>query len=498
MDNVIQLVRRKRELISNVVAMGLILLAVIVFLGKGNSSKNTIIMSLIVVIIALVHVFLFDKLKNRIHIYAFSFLILFGGLSAVIQPIVDMPDEFVHYARAEIVSEGKFIVYPKDKKHETIKAVENLRDNLGKTYLDSDIVNKKIDYTTVEMEHIASSSLAFVYFPQALGIKLAKIMNLDVIWSLWLARIFNLIVYSLLVAYAIKCIPKWKFAMFFVAALPMSIQQAASCSPDAMVNASVFVLISYFLKLYLKEDEPITTREMIIFTLIGAVSILTKVTNVFFCGLCLLLPIKKENKKTFPYIIKSIMILLFVIIGGGYYLYTTKLPVPDIQKVYLDSVGAGSQEQLHYIITNFKEWILNFGAALINNAFEYCKMLNDFGQLNYSYSFLNLLTLFMFGKIFCEQESIKMPLLHKILVLLMVVGNYSFICLALYMSWTPVGASYIDGIQGRYFIPLLAMLPLLFASLKNQDSDNGISYINSTVLTVMVCMMLLATIMFFY
>jgi uncharacterized membrane protein len=42
-----------------------------------------------------------------------------------------------------------------------------------------------------------------------------------------------------------------------------------------------------------------------------------------------------------------------------------------------------------------------------------------------------------------------------------ILGSAELIFLALYVTWTPVGMARIDGIQGRYFIPLLPML--LFA-----------------------------------
>ena len=32
---------------------------------------------------------------------------------------------------------------------------------------------------------------------------------------------------------------------------------------------------------------------------------------------------------------------------------------------------------------------------------------------------------------------------------------------SLYVQWTPLGASFIDGVQGRYFIPLLIPIAIL-------------------------------------
>jgi uncharacterized membrane protein len=37
---------------------------------------------------------------------------------------------------------------------------------------------------------------------------------------------------------------------------------------------------------------------------------------------------------------------------------------------------------------------------------------------------------------------------------------------ALYLSYTPVGAAQVDGVQGRYFLPVLLVLPLMLVSAK--------------------------------
>ncbi len=42
--------------------------------------------------------------------------------------------------------------------------------------------------------------------------------------------------------------------------------------------------------------------------------------------------------------------------------------------------------------------------------------------------------------------------------LVAILGSAELIFLSLYVTWTPVGMARIDGMQGRYFIPLLPML----------------------------------------
>jgi hypothetical protein len=57
-------------------------------------------------------------------------------------------------------------------------------------------------------------------------------------------------------------------------------------------------------------------------------------------------------------------------------------------------------------------------------------------------------------------ESAPQPPLARLAVLGMILGSVWLIYLTLYMTWTPVGALMVEGIQGRYFLPLLPVLIL--------------------------------------
>ena len=50
--------------------------------------------------------------------------------------------------------------------------------------------------------------------------------------------------------------------------------------------------------------------------------------------------------------------------------------------------------------------------------------------------------------------------IDRLLVLVAIAGSVWLVCLVQYLTWTQVGASAIDGVQGRYLIPALAVLPL--------------------------------------
>jgi hypothetical protein len=57
-------------------------------------------------------------------------------------------------------------------------------------------------------------------------------------------------------------------------------------------------------------------------------------------------------------------------------------------------------------------------------------------------------------------ESGPRPPLARLATLGPILGSVLLIYLTLYMTWTPVGAVLIEGVQGRYFLPLLPILIL--------------------------------------
>ena len=49
----------------------------------------------------------------------------------------------------------------------------------------------------------------------------------------------------------------------------------------------------------------------------------------------------------------------------------------------------------------------------------------------------------------------------RIGALVVAAGIYVGIALSMYLTWTPVGSDVINGVQGRYFIGFLPLIPLI-------------------------------------
>ena len=67
---------------------------------------------------------------------------------------------------------------------------------------------------------------------------------------------------------------------------------------------------------------------------------------------------------------------------------------------------------------------------------------------------------------FLEKSKYRLKKLHKIWLLLITFGIICLVCFAMYLGWTVPTSLLIDGVQGRYFLPVL-ILPLLCLIQKN-------------------------------
>lgn len=476
----------------------IIVMGIVMFFAEGfHAEKNEIFIWSIVVLFTVILLLLFDLFDLKFYQFAFLCIIIMGCFSLFLQPILNIPDEVAHFARAELVSRGKIFINPSQQRFETIQSLADLHEQIEKTIVESPLRGVKIDGSSYYVYHVAATNATFLYIPQAIGMMIAKVLNLNVIWIMWLGRLVNLFVYSFIVRYAIKLTCCLQFPLFFIAILPMSIQQAASLSPDALINALAILLIAFFLRLYSKTEGMISYKEIILFLILSILIIIAKVTNICIAGLFLLLPLQKMYKKRKAVILKIGAILVFAFVGAAYYYYTTTFAINLEAEKYLVENGVDSGKQIQYIFSEFLQWIHHFGGSALGQSEEYINMLNRFGWLSYGYAVLTPITVFMFAKVCLQEKRVIFSVLDNFLVFLMVIGTYAITVFALYVSWTTVGAAHIAGVQGRYFLPLLALLilPLCNAEYEKTIFKNKNDV---TVMLGMVCSYLLITVAKYY
>ncbi|MFQ8817552.1 MAG: DUF2142 domain-containing protein [Streptococcus thermophilus] len=80
-----------------------------------------------------------------------------------------------------------------------------------------------------------------------IGVWIARILGLSLLWLVILGRFCNLVCYALITRLAIKKAKGFEILFGSIALLPMCVYLAASFSTDGMVNALTFYLIAQVL-----------------------------------------------------------------------------------------------------------------------------------------------------------------------------------------------------------------------------------------------------------
>jgi len=344
-----------------------------------------------------------------------------------------------------------------------------------------------------------SSEPSYLYFISAFGITLARVLRLGTIPLLLMGSLFNLVFYIAVVYFAIKIIPFGKMIMFVVALLPMSIQQAASFSPDMMINALAFFFIAYILFLaYSKES--VTIKDCILVIVLIALIAPTKggVYLPLFL-LCFFIPktkltyLQKINVKnkvlsyfsrnSFYFLVILVMLASFAVFA--YY----RIEVASTQ----DRAGQGglSTYTLSYILSNpFSFIIIIINTLVQGSTFYFESTIGSFmGHLSIPirkilvYAYLVLITITAIK----PEKSLSLTRNDKLISIFIVLSSFGLTLVAMFLGWTPEGDEAIRGVQGRYFKPVI---PLLLIACMNSKIEIKANLDKAIILSVCILQLL--------
>lgn len=300
-----------------------------------------------------------------------------------------------------------------------------------------------------------------VYIAPAAGIFVSHFFNPAAITLLYMARLATLIFFISLVAIATYILRKTavKWLVFVIALLPMSLYQASVVSPDSLLlGLSLIFFAILYVTLY--ANHRLGRKEIALITLTACALTLVKMPYVFLTLSLVLLPLPKSISPRKKLFIKfgipllSIMVALFSLISvrGG---------AAAINSSGIDLVG-----QLHAIVFHPAHYLY----MLANSITVLDWVPQIIGLFGSSFIFIPgimiqvllvslALTTFLETKKtdYDTDKADKLSAITNISASLLVALA---IITTLYLAWTPVGANLVQGIQGRYFLPIVAFFLL--------------------------------------
>ena len=442
------------------------------YVSKG---KLTGILNIVAVIIIAFFSFLGTRKKWKIE-YQFLAMAIFTALIYLVTiPVGRVPDETAHYLRAYEVSEGHTL---SEKSPEDGFGGRNMKSNIipadlsdPTTYNYFKLIENKdttIDSNNSQWYSFWNTALysPVSYVFQLPGILLTKLFTAKTLAIAYAGRISSMIFSILALFLAIRYIPVKKYLILLVAMMPVFMQEMISLSPDSLINALSIGIVSYAVYLAYNEQEKITNKQIVGMYLMSIVLALTKIVYVPLCFIFYIIPSRKfKDKKTYWKIMLSMsavaifLKLLWLALASGY--------LAELQ------VGVDSAKQVSNLLMHPFDYLFVALNTLIQYGETYIKTCVGSSlcwfdvNVNSLIIWVYVIVLIVIGKadnqdkkVICNKDKYIMGGIFGVILALTATS--------LYVQFTKYNARAIEGIQGRYFIPLILVASLVFTAKKTK------------------------------
>jgi uncharacterized membrane protein len=426
--------------------------------------------------------------------------LVLGILFSVVNPLIRVYDESGHFYRAYVLAHGDWV--SKDARQEneyggyiprtldgdsTIK--KEFQDDLYRPFDNWKELNvapsKEVEWYPFPN---TSSYSPINYIPSALAIAIGGVFHARNVTLLMGARILSLIFYTVAIAIALELLRKNQFQKLFfaIALLPSSLLAATQITADTMVN-SVLIIFSALIIKNITDRESFTGIDSILLLLTGISVPLLKQAYTPLLLLLFIVTLPRLKKKV------SLAIRSVVAIAGflGIYIWMKLVPgvIEATRQMNPVTKGTSTHEQMYFIKNNLPKMIKVAINTLVVNGDGYIKGLVGLPSGFLPVPVAVVSTFCMICVIYFAIRGVKTNrnLFYNSSVILVCLASIALIFGGLYIDWTPIGSNIVDGVQGRYFLPLLPLLIASTASVVKKPSIGQDILIDTSVDKKIIC-----------
>ena len=391
--------------------------------------------------------------------------LLFGSLFVIITPPFAAPDEARHLRRVIDLSQDADF-----KKSDLPPHVQVIFSLPNEFYLaDAEQARKQIlqlqeaAQTPTAIANINAES-AFnhgaiynhiVYWPALLPVKLAMWHDYSGLNILYLARAMLCIASALIIAGAIFLTPSFKSHFLLIGLLPTAVFIRGSVSADSMTMAHIMLYVALILRYSAQKTSLMRLQRL---TLAGVACLIALSKSLYFPVLLLFFALPKRlfatRKEYYVTLLWSVafpisLTLLWICV-------VAKHVGPSLSGDVINSreqIAFIFAQPITFLLTLFKSWLFYLigwtlsAIHLVTNHRTALAELLSFAQLI-------LLLMLPIGAGSCLSNR------FRLFVFLLFLAICALLITYMYVVGTPVGASWVEGVHGRYFTPIFPLLSL--------------------------------------
>lgn len=319
------------------------------------------------------------------------------------------------------------------------------------------------------------------YLGQSAFLLIGKLLHLPADWFYMFGKLGNLLIYILLLGISIRIAKVGKAYILAVGLLPTSLFLSSTYTYDSFITGFIILGFVLWLNEMLTPKEQVVWWKMLITILCFALGSFSKAIYIPLLLLLLLLPKEKFEDKKQMFIFKIGIIITFIVVLSTFLL-------PALQtSVNATATGTGSSGGLGSDDRGGATDIASQMSVIFNHPLQYTKLLlssiySTFG--NYIFrdasiffahagyipmplSFIPVILLSMVAFVRPKNEkSFTLSKFQRSYLGFLIFGIVCLIWTSMYLAFTPVGEFIINGVQGRYYIPLLVPFYVLLRSEK--------------------------------
>ncbi|MFT8587992.1 DUF2142 domain-containing protein [Acetobacter orientalis] len=423
------------------------------------------------------------KYKTLITFYAI-FSIINGLLCITLTPPFQVADEPNHFMRVLQIAQGN-LVGIRQSKTESGALLPMTAPMFAASFNKLPFAPQEkvtADMLVKAMSLRWPSSLTFVSLPNTViypptsyvgavtGVLWAHTLHATPFGTLYLARIGNLVINVGVSVCALLLSPEAGLFLVAILILPMSISLMASCSQDGMVLALMALGIACTLRWFREHNE----KKRFVFACVGGISLgcVAAAKAPYIIMVCA--PLLFLNRHNIRYALTSCF--NSVIVFSVWFFWGIR---PTITTSAPD--GASASEQFIFIVHHPIQLIEAFFRTIYKSEKYFSQQfIGVLGWLDlhfpaFVYMLVKIFLIFITLTFLLSAKGFSNKKLSNLRIsglIILILSTIFGIFTSLYLTWTPVGRPVIEGVQGRYFLPVVMLVALAPSLIKNtQDTQ---------------------------
>lgn len=361
--------------------------------------------------------------------------------------------------------------------------------------LESNSYYQLLNYTFEEAEqkelilvsYVDTSSFVpdLIFFPAALGVSIGRMAGLSAMLVFQLGRIFSLIAFVMLVWLAIQITPFGKNVFGLLGLLPIALQQGASASYDALLIGIAFLFIALCFHIIERKQRE---KWKICLIMILAFCLAVTKGGVYLPILGLLFGFlgcngKKNRKLNRKYFIMLFVVVIALVVG------IVLIKYRSIFQVFLtgnvEAEGDNALYTVAYLIQHPMKLIYLYWNTFMKDMDDLLSGLlgGRLSWLDVKMSWSQIL-FFLGGLVLLanvEEDRYSGSRKYRLFLLVICFISTILIMMSMLIGCTTMKFDYIQGLQGRYFLPFAPILILISENRMIDVKENQCRYIWMTM-----------------